>query len=69
MMRNMMVYKDLKSFTEITTAEYLLYVRKHGDAAQAIPTMNLFTIKPDMKGDPTREKSRIVALGNLEKQI
>ena len=31
--------------------------------------MNLFTIKPDMKGNPTRAKSRIVALGNLEKRI
>ena len=31
--------------------------------------MNLFTIKPDMKGNPTRAKSKIVALGNLEKRI
>ena len=40
-----MDYKDSKSSSEITTAEYLEYVRKHGDAAQTIPTMNLFTIK------------------------
>ena len=61
--------QGLEVFTEITTAEYLEYVRKHGEAAQAIPTMNLFTIKPNMEGSPTREKSRIVALGNLEKRI
>ena len=61
--------RGLEVFTEITTAEYLEYVQKHGNAAQAIPTMNLSTIKPDMEENPTREKSRIVALGNLEKRI
>ena len=61
--------QGLEVFTEITTAEYLEYVRKHGNAAQAIPTMHLFTIKPDMEGNPTRTKSKIVALGNLEKRI
>ena len=61
--------QGLNVFNEITTLEYLEYVQKHGNAAQAIPTMNLFTIKPDMKGNPTRAKSRIVALGNLEKRI
>ena len=61
--------QGLKVFLEITTAEYLEYVQKHGDAAQAISTMNLFTIKPDMESNPTRAKSRIVALGNLEKRI
>ena len=50
--------KGLEVFTEITTAKYLEYIRKYGEAAQAIPTMNLFTIKPDMKGNPTRAKSR-----------
>ena len=59
--------QGLEVFSEITTAEYLECVRKHGDAAQAIPTMNLFTIKPDMEGNPTQAKSRIVVLGNLEK--
>ena len=34
-----------------------------------IPTMNLFTIKNDKEGNPVRAKSRIVALGNLEKRI
>ena len=61
--------QGLEVFTEITTAEYLEYVRKHRDAAPAIPTMNLFTIKSDMEGNPTRAKSRIVALGNVEKRI
>ena len=61
--------QGLEVFTEITTAEYLEYVRKHDDAAQAIPTMNLFTIKPDINEDPTQAKSRIIVLGNLEKQI
>ena len=61
--------QGLKVFMEITTAEYLEYVRKHSDATQTIPTMNLFTIKPDMKSDLTRAKSRIVALGNLENRI
>ena len=45
--------QGLKIFTEITTAKYLEYVQKHGDTAQAIPTMNLFTIKPDMEGNST----------------
>ena len=58
--------QGLEVFTEITTAEYLEYVRKHGEAAQAIPTMNLFTIKPNMEGSPTQAKSRIVALGNCK---
>ena len=31
--------------------------------------MNLFSIKPDMDGSPNRAKSRIVALGNLERRI
>ena len=37
--------------------------------ATAIPTINIFTIKPDMDGNPNRAKSRIVALGNLEQRI
>ena len=61
--------QGLEVFKEITTAEYLEYVQKHGEAAQAIPTMNSFTIKPNMEGNSTRAISRIVALGNLEKRI
>ena len=44
-------------------------IRIHGEEATAIPTMNLFTIKPDMDGNPNRAKSSIVALGNLERRI
>ena len=61
--------QGLEVFTEITTAEYLEYVQKHGEAAQAIPTMHVFTVKPNMKGNSTWAKSRIVALGNLQKRI
>ena len=45
--------QGLEVFTEITTAEYLEYVQKHGEAAQAIPTMHVFTVKPNMKGNST----------------
>ena len=31
--------------------------------------MNIFTIKPDMDGNPVHAKSRIVALGNLEQRL
>ena len=31
--------------------------------------MNIFTIKPDMDGNPNRSKSRIVVLGNLERRM
>ena len=57
--------QGLKVSTEITIAEYLEYIRKHRDVVKAIPTIDLFIIKPDMNGDPTQAKSRIVALGNL----
>ena len=56
-------------FTEITYLQYKEYRRIHGEKATAIPTMNLFTIKPYMDGNPNRAKSRIVALGNLERRI
>ena len=48
---------------------YLPKLPLHGEKATAIPTMNLFTIKPNMDGNPNRAKSRIVALGNLEQII
>ena len=60
---------DLDVHSIITEEEYKAYVRKHGEAAMAIPTMNLFTIKNDKEGNPVRAKLRIVALGNLEKRI
>ena len=56
-------------FTEITTEKYRKYVLKYGKKARFIPTMNLFSIKPNMDGNPNRAKSRIVALGNLEKRV
>ena len=31
--------------------------------------MNIFSIKPDMDGNPNKAKSRIVALGNLERRV
>ena len=56
-------------FTEITEQQYRAYLQEFGEDARAIPTMNLFTIKPDMEGNPNRAKSRIVALGNFERRI
>ena len=61
--------RNLEVFTEISVAEYKAFLRIHGDNARAIPTMNLFNIKPDMAGNPNRAKSRIVALGNLERRM
>ena len=56
-------------FTVISQEEYEKYLNKYGDEARAIPSMNLFTIKPDMEGNPLRAKSRIVVLGNLEQRV
>lgn len=61
--------KDLDVFTKITEQQYKAYLREFGEYARAIPTMNLFTIKPDMEGNPNRAKSRIVALRNLERRM
>ena len=60
---------NLGVFTEITTEHYKEYLVKYGEKARFIPTMKLFSIKPDMDGDPNRAKSRFVALGNLEQRI
>ena len=60
--------RGLDVFTEITDQQYREYIKKYGDVARAIPTMNLFTVKDDMEGNPNRAKSRIVALGNLERR-
>ena len=56
-------------FTKITTKQYHAYVVKYGERARFIPTIHLFSIKPDMDGSPNRVKSRIVALGNLERRV
>ena len=45
------------------------YERYQEAGFTAIPTMNVFTIKPDEMGNPYRAKSRIVVLGNLEERI
>ena len=58
--------QGLEVLSETTTAEYLEFVQNYGDDAQLIPTMNLFTIKPNIVGNSTRAESRIIALGNLE---
>lgn len=60
---------DLNVHTVISEEEYREYVRKYGEAVVAIPTMNIFTIKVNKEGHPVRAKSRIVALGNVEKRI
>ena len=62
-------FKKLNVFTEITAEEYQRHNKTHGDDVKAIPTMNLFTIKPDEEGNPICAKSRIVALGNLEQRV
>ena len=56
--------RGLDVFTKITDIQYQKYLCKYSDVAKAIPTMNLFTIKNDMDGNPNRANSRIVALGN-----
>ena len=61
--------KYLDVFTKITEQQYRAYLREFGEDAHAIPTMNLFTIKPNMEGNPNQAKSRIIALGNLEQQM
>ena len=61
--------KDEKRNFKAFTKEYEEYLRQYGDNARAIPTVNLFTIKQDMEGNPVRAKSRIVVLGNLERRI
>ena len=57
----------LNVFSEINTDEYNALLRKHGDGAQVISTMNVLTIKPDMEGNKVRAKSRSIALCNVEK--
>ena len=53
-------------FDEIDAATYARYKEA---GFTAIPTMNIFTIKPDELGNPYRAKSRIVVLGNLEERV
>ena len=60
--------KRLDTFTEIDEKEYQKLLKLHGKDIEAIPTMNLFTIKKDKEGNPIRAKSRIVVLGNHEQR-
>jgi hypothetical protein len=59
----------LDTFEEISKEAYQALIAKHGEAARAKPTMNLFTVKKDKDGNPVRAKSRIVVLGNLEHRV
>ena len=42
---------------------------KYDEKARFIPTMNLFSIKSDIDGNPNRARSRIAALDILERRI
>ena len=57
--------RDLDTYEVITEEQYAYYKSK---GYAAIPTMNLFVVKPDAFGNPYRAKSRIVVLGNLERK-
>ena len=59
----------LNVFTEISTEKCKNHPKKHGNNACSIPTMNLFAIKPNQKGNPIRAKSRVVDLRNLEQRV
>ena len=55
--------KRLDTFTEIDEKDYQKLLIEHGKEIEAIPTM-----KKDKEGNPIRAKSRIVVLGNHNKQ-
>ena len=57
---------NMDVFDEIDEKTYKRYQEA---GFTAIPTMNVFTIKPDEMGNPYRAKSRIVILGNLEERV
>ena len=59
-------HENFNMFTEITTEQYKGYLEKYGDKARFIPTMNLFSIKQDMDGNPNRTKFCIIAIGSLK---
>ena len=61
--------KRLDTFTEINEKDYQNLLKEHGKDIEAIPTMNLFTVKKDKEGNPVRAKSRIVVLGNHENRV
>ena len=57
--------KRLNTYTEIDESQLKQYEEA---GCEVVPTMNLFNIKPNEKGEPYRAKSRIVVLGNLEQR-
>jgi len=57
--------KELDTFTEINDAQLKQHVAA---GCEVVPTMTVFTIKPNEKGEPCRAKARTVALGNLEQR-
>jgi hypothetical protein len=60
---------EQNTFEIIDERQYKQILSKHGKAAEAIPSMAIFTVKPDEDGNPVRAKSRIVVLGNLEHRV
>ena len=57
--------KRLNTYTEIDERQLKQY---EAAGCEVVPSMNLFNIKPNEKGEPYRAKSRIVVLGNLEQR-
>ena len=45
-------FDGLDVLDKIATEQYNEYLKLHGGDARAIPAMNLFTVKPDMDGNP-----------------
>jgi hypothetical protein len=56
---------SMNTFTEITEEQMQQY-KKQG--CEVVPSMSIFTVKPDEKGEPYRAKARTVVLGNLERR-
>ena len=57
--------KGLDTFTEIDERQLQQYVQR---GCEVVPSMTVFTVKPDKSGKPYRAKARTVALGNLERR-
>jgi hypothetical protein len=55
----------LNTFTIIDETQLQQYVKR---GCEVVPSMSIFTVKPDEKGEPYRAKGRTVVLGNLEKR-
>ena len=57
---------SLGMYTKVTAEQYRKYYRICGEKATAIPTINLFTSKPNMDENPNQTKSCMVTLSNLK---